>query len=398
MSDDPRPRVLLAWEGGAGRGHLTTLKTVALALGEQVICDAALCDMTHAAEIAPYCELAFPGAVLGYDRAARTAPGVPRTASWGEFMGDLGFRDPAFLRRQVEWWLHAIEARAADVLVGDYAPCALMAARIAGIPALAIGTGYGIPPLGLTHFPDFLPEYTEHIYSESAMVDAVNDALGPLGLPRLEHLPQVYHRTGELVRTLPMFDPYLAGRTAPLLPPVADVGAIGGGEGDEVFVYFSTTELERPGVMEGLKALGLPMRSYLPNAGDVVRAELAAAGMILEVAPVPVDLIAARSRLLLNSGQHGILNLGIAAGIPQVCFPQHLEQIYHARRAEAAGVARLIDSAAIADGGLPDLCRQVHDDAAMRRTTLDVARALRPFYAQDAAPMIRAAVGACLSH
>ncbi len=54
--------------------------------------------------------------------------------------------------------------------------------------------------------------------------------------------------------------------------------------------------------------------------------------------------IAARSRLVLNAGQHGILCLGLFAGLPQVCLPQHLEQDFHARRAAAEGVATVLSA------------------------------------------------------
>jgi len=64
-----RPRVLLAWEGGAGRGHVVTLKVIAQALGDDVICDAALCRMDHAIELEAYCDSVFPGARLWANRA-----------------------------------------------------------------------------------------------------------------------------------------------------------------------------------------------------------------------------------------------------------------------------------------------------------------------------------------
>ena len=38
-------RVMLAWEGGAGRGHISTLRSIAQALDGLAICDAAINDM-----------------------------------------------------------------------------------------------------------------------------------------------------------------------------------------------------------------------------------------------------------------------------------------------------------------------------------------------------------------
>ncbi|MET0360442.1 MAG: hypothetical protein ABW048_01695, partial [Sphingobium sp.] len=76
MTDRARPRILLAWESGAGRGHIVTLRTVAEALGPAFAYDAALCVIDHAGELAPLCEMVFPGARLFVNPAVRGAPGA----------------------------------------------------------------------------------------------------------------------------------------------------------------------------------------------------------------------------------------------------------------------------------------------------------------------------------
>lgn len=386
-------RVLLAWEAGAGRGHVVTLSRVARALAGLAECDAALGWMDHAAEIAPWCARVFPGVALPYRRAARKARAAPPNATWADYLNDCGFADGERLRGNVAWWLDTLARRDIGLLVGDYAPCALMAARIAGIPSLAIGTGYGIPPADLPAFPVFLPDYAVREADEARLVDTVNRALGPLGLPRLDALPQVYARSGELVRTLPLLDPYAARRDpGAYLPPVADFAGHAAGGGSEVFCYFSTTELANEGLVEALCASGLPLRAFLPGAPDPVRARLAAAGVRIETAPVPVGEIVRTSRLILNSGQHGILCLALGAGIPQVCIPQHLEQLHHARRAEAAGVARVVwPRKAPRDRLLEAILAAWHDGAIAARAR-EVGREQAPQLVADDRELLRAAL------
>ncbi len=94
----------------------------------------------------PYCEAVYQGAYLPYDATPRSGPDSVRTATWGEFMGDLGFRDPAFLATQIGWWRETMRTRRISLVIADYAPCALLAARSWGIPCAGIGTGYGLPP------------------------------------------------------------------------------------------------------------------------------------------------------------------------------------------------------------------------------------------------------------
>jgi len=381
---------MLAWEGGAGRGHVVTLARVARALSGIVPCDAALGWMDHAAEIAPWCEGVFPGVKLPYDAESRKARNAPPSATWAEWLLDCGFADGPKVANRVGWWLDTLARRQITLVIADYGPCALMAARIAGIPALAIGTGYAIPPAGLESFPVFLPEYAQREAHEAALTATLNTALGPLGLPPLTHLPQVYARSGEVVRTLAMLDPYRGQRSGAYLPPVADYGGVTTGEGDTAFCYFSTTELAHEGLVEALATCDLPLRGYLPGAPDGVRERLAASGMRIETAPLPVSEIAATARILCNSGQHGMVCLGLAAGIAQVCLPQHLEQLYVARQAEAAGVARVIWPATAPAETIRDALRAAWADSEARIAARELAHALAPDFVHDDGPALRA--------
>lgn len=336
-------RVLLAWEAGAGRGHVVTLARAARALQGIALCDAALGWMDHAAELQPWCDLVYPGSQLGLNLAGRLDRNAPPNATWSEYLLDCRFDEGERVRTNVAWWVETIRTRRIDLVVADYAPNALMAARICGIPALAIGTGYGIPPADLDSFPVFLPEYTEREADEAALVATINQALAPLGFQPIDFLPQVYARSGEIVRTLPLLDPYAAWRQPEsYLPPVADYGGLAPGTGTELFCYFSTREFENPALVEALELSRLPIVAFLPNAPADVRQRLAAAGVTISDQPLPVAEIGRRARLVMNSGQHGILSLALTAGLPQVCLPQHLEQLFHARQLVKAGAGALV--------------------------------------------------------
>ncbi|MFN3864493.1 MAG: glycosyltransferase [Erythrobacter sp.] len=384
-------RVLLAWEAGAGRGHVVTLARVARALRGVAACDAALGWMDHAQEIAPYCDCVFPGVRLGINREARTARNAPPAATWAEYLLDCRFNETARIRTNVAWWIEVIRLRQIALVVADYAPNALMAARICGVPGVAVGTGYGIPPGELARFPVFLPEYATREADEAALVAAVNAAIVPLGGKPLASLPQVYARDGEMVRTLPLLDPYAAQRPADCyLPPVADYAGIADGRGNELFCYFSTREFENPALVEALATLGLPLACFLPNADAAVRERLRAAGAQISDHPLPVEEIAQRARLVFNSGQHGIACLALAAGLPQVCLPQHLEQLYHARRLEQAGAARVIWPRTAPADQIRQIVRDSWEDRAMANTAQHMARDLAAVFAEDDLALMRA--------
>jgi UDP:flavonoid glycosyltransferase YjiC (YdhE family) len=335
-------RVLLANEFGSGRGHVVSLLRAAQALGPGFVFEAALCRRAFQEELAPLNAVIHDGPHLAYRPRGRTGPDAVLTATWGEFLGDRGFDRPERLRDVLGWWHQVIASRRIDLVIADYAPLALMAARALGVPSVATGQGYGLPPDHLPVFPVLHGSGERRLHDEARLLDNVNRAAAGIGLPPLRGLPEVYRATRPMVRSLPLLDPYAEHRRHPHVMPEVDISSDIANSGDEVFVYFSTRELTDPEVVAALADLPLPRRGFLPLAPPEVSARLAASGMILEPAPIPVDLIARRSRLVLNAGQHGILCLGLFAGLPQVALPQHLEQDFHARRAEAAGVARVL--------------------------------------------------------
>ena len=157
-----RPRALLANEAGAGRGHILTLRSIAQGLGPGFDFDAALANLDHAGELADIGAEVFPGVKLIYDRSRRQGPGAIPTATWADYLGDLGFADPDRLRLLVAWWVDVFLTRGIEVLVADYAPTAMIAAQALAargypIKVIATGTGYVCHPMICRCFPPSCP-------------------------------------------------------------------------------------------------------------------------------------------------------------------------------------------------------------------------------------------------
>lgn len=384
------PRVLLAWEGGGGRGHIVPLRTVAAALGAPEMVDAAVCRLEHADELSDVCGSVFQGAALGFVNDLRQRTGALVTSTWGEFLGDLGFSDVDFLVRQIGWWRSVIESRRIGLVIADFAPCAVLAARTLGVRSVAIGSGYQLPEPDMPEFPVILPEFSERLYEEPALLASVNQALAHFDAPPFARFPQVYCSEDQLVATVPALDAYLPWRRRPHLPPFTSLPTARAGAGDEVFIYASTTELANSAFLEAITSLGLPARMVALNLDDSLRARLAAVdGLTIEPKPIPFDLIAARSRLLVGAAQHGTLCCCIASGLPQVAMPQQLEQELHARRAEELGVLRRVSPHGVSAEAFRDTIRAAwHDEALLQRSGA-VADELKAYFAQDMRRMLR---------
>ena len=359
---------------------MVRLARLGQALGGGFQFDAALASLAHEGELKGLGAQVGLGPGLHYvpaHLARRRGPNGVMTATWGEYLGDLGFDNVDCLRSTVAWWRRAMQERGTALLVADYAPLAQLAARSLGIPCVVTSQGYGLPPAHLATFPSVHSQATVRLHDEAQLLANVNAVAGEIGLPPLLGLPEVHRADLSLVHTFDFLDPYRSLRRERVLPPVNDYSPARASDGDEVFVYFSTDELERPGVVEALERLTLPRRGYLLRATPEVRTRLAASGMVLENAPVPVDHIVRRSRLLLHAGQHGMLSVGLLAGLPQVALPQNLEQLFHAQKAEEAGVARVLVARDHVEERLVAAVNGMYADATAREAARSMALTLR---------------------
>ncbi len=382
-------RILLAWEGGAGRGHIVTLKVMAQALGPGHSYDAALCRMEHAAELAGICESIYPSAGLYNHRGMRKAAGSPGTASWADFLGDLIFAHPERLRLQFDWWTEVLSTRQIDLVISDFAPIALMAARALDIPSVCVGTGYSAPPPGMDRFPILLPRFDVLVHDEMTLLANANAVLSEAGAAPMARFSDLYDASVSMPRTIRQLDPYDGLRHEPLLPPLNEALPRDASGGDEIFVYFSTAETSYEPIVDALCMLDLPLRAYLPGVDPAIAARLVQSGVMVENAPVPVEAIAARSRIVLNAGQHGSLCMGLGLGLPQLAFTQHLEHEFHAQRAAALGAVDLVPHRSWSAEQIADAIRALYHDRARRRRVRALSDELYPDLFGDIAAIVR---------
>jgi len=383
-----KPVALLATELGGGRGHVVTLSRVAQALGPDVTLLAGIGAQRHAAELqSKGVDVRFCPR-LGYSKAAKADPLLVGDATWACFLAACGFMRPKLLAASLSFWRQLIVQENVSILVADYAPLALRAAhglRDEGweIRIITAGTGFGIPPADLPSLPQTTRGYHRVIHPEDqvlASLNGVGESLGLLPLPRLSAL---YQADLSLIGTFPFLDPYgpwrnPADRVPPLVERSADLA-----RGDEVFVYFSRNEADLPALTEALCRLPLPRRGFLPGASETTKARLAASGMIVEDGPVPIDLIAERSRLIMHPSPHGSLCTAALAGLPQIGLPGHKEQVTHARRAETAGLVRVLSQRRSTTAEIVSAVQSLYHDRAALAHAQDMARSLRADFPAD---------------
>jgi len=334
--------VLLAWELGAGLGHLATLAPLVKGLcsrGHRVF--AALRDLSRAEGMFPGCDVSFLQAPFHSRRDGRR---IDPLRSFAHIMFCNGFADIGELRAMVAAWRNLLEFVGPDLVVFDHSPTALLAARGLDTRRALIGTGFCSPP-DISPWPDFrpwLPDDSERLLqAEMRVLDNANRVLESFGQPLLQRLGQLYGEVDEnFLMTLSELDAYPdrtggrywgvwpnAGGKAPEWPE---------GRGKRVFAYLKQFEA-LPQLFALLNELKCPTIIYGDGINPKLRQRAQSATLRIETDRLDLDRAAAECGLAILNGTHGTTATMLLAGKPMLQIPLFLEQGLNSRAVERLG-------------------------------------------------------------
>jgi UDP:flavonoid glycosyltransferase YjiC (YdhE family) len=339
-------RVLLAWELGGGRGHGYILGWIAEALrarGYETVFAVQRLDVLGAmpSPAAPSdCFQApiWPGLL---DRTQFWSPDA--NATMGDALAGVGMQSAVAVTHMLCAWDRLISTLRPAVVVADYAPACILAAR-GKVPVVAVGDGFTVPPSAIARFPAFEPDAPIAKYDEQLLTSIVNDSLRAIGRRSIERLPQVFEADRSCPGSFVEFDPYAAQRSEPAAAPwVPDWDRTVRREKDEVYCYLSMNTVLQRTVLAALATLatdGMRVTVHAPSTSKDALQVLLAAGAVIEPAPLPFQEIQRRARLVVSYGSLGFVSSALAAGIPQVVMPLGIGRSLTGKTIDRLGVGR----------------------------------------------------------
>ncbi|MBX3562555.1 MAG: glycosyl transferase-like UDP-glucuronosyltransferase [Sphingomonas sp.] len=355
-------RVLIGWEFGANRGHAVRLTAIADALqtaGHDISFAVTRLDAMHAQKV-PAASIwqapVSPRMMAGRARAIGPAVGM------ADILARLGMDDPLIVVSMLSGWHRLFDAIRPDLVIADFAPFLLLAAR-GRLPTISVGTGFTSPPSGMATLPALISGAAGT--DQAALLAAVNDGLAQDGEPPLAALPQMFAADRPVVATFAELDPYAGDRAEPLVFPDAHDPAVPGGGGDEIFAYFPDFIPADSPLWLALAASGLKVRVHIGLGGAALQAAVARHGLIVEPEPVPFARIAERSRLLVSHGGHGFICAGLVAGLPHVVCHFDLEKLTHGLALARVGLGGHVALSAIRPQPFAQSLVQLFNDEAI---------------------------------
>jgi UDP:flavonoid glycosyltransferase YjiC (YdhE family) len=340
-------RVLLAWELGGNSGHAVRLAHVAQTLaraGHAVTLAVQRPDSLRRWRTAPGCAALRQAPIWPGLLRHSGLPTLQGEAAWGDLLAGMGMTDSGVLEYLLRCWDGLLADTRAEVLVADFAPAAMLAAR-GRLPVLAVGTGFTVPAHGGARFALLRPGATRALIAEEQLLQVVNRALWRLGRAPLARLPEIAAADHACPATFAELDPYRAERAAPPLPPFLSGDPGEAGEGEEVFAYFTVTDPRSEALMRALgrvAARGVPVSAWMPGLPAHEAKALLGAGVELHPAPLTPAAIAARARLILGTGGLGSVSSALAAGLPLALLPLDLEKRLTAEAVAGMGAGAVL--------------------------------------------------------
>lgn len=264
-------------------------------------------------------------------------------ANFAEILLGEGWGDGKTLLGLLNGWWSLLSLLRPDVVLADHAPTALLAAHFDGIPHVAIGNGFAIPPMN-SPLPSIRPwEAVSNERLQTAdrrLQKAIRNAaqamefLEPIGLHNL-------YGQNSLLDTFPELDHYgerSDGRYIGPIYGVADGMSLRWQSARKKILVYVRPEL--PGfsvLMNALAGIDAEKICFIPGLRTTDAKRLANNQTRIALKPVALGPLLETADLLVCQGGGGVIAEALLAGTPLLIVPAQVEQLLASIAVERIG-------------------------------------------------------------
>ena len=342
---------MFAWELGGGLGHLARYAPWAAALAAR---GATLFNVVRD----------LPSAARGSDRLPGTMLQAPvllhgpfnrrvEPVCYAEILLHAGYGNAETLGALVQAWRATIDLVGPAIMIADYAPTAMLAARMAGIPVVHVGDGFTIPPAGGFNVAFGVSEdgqASRMARAEEQVTDAVNGALREAGAPTNARLPDLLEADMTILATYAELDHYRGKRDA-RLSYEGHFDLVSGDSfhwrasgGPRILAYLKPEAGQFGSIVESLARL--PVQTSIYAGGLTADARVpAGADVTWSARPLPMQAALPDADLVICHGGHGTVCAALLAGKPLLVLPMNEEQLLTAQNVARLGVGEFVHPA-----------------------------------------------------
>ena len=358
-------RIAFAWELGGEFGHAMACAALARMLqgrGHDIaFMFRELHQLSFLADTSHHQVFQAPVSVREGHRVA-----VP--ASFAEILIGCGYDSGGHLTGLLGGWLALFDRWKPDLVLADFGPTALLAARLRRLRRVSYGNGFAVPPR-ISPLPAF--RFDEPIepgrvaQADARALASANAALARFGGAPMQYLAEQFLTDDDFLATFPELDSYgnrpAVGYWGPRFS--VDAGASvhwPAGTGKRVLVYLKKQLPALDALIEALARGPHRVAAFIPELEPARAARLAGRTRIVSEQPMRLAPLLAECDLFVS--QAGNVAVGtLMAGVPQLVFPSQYEQYLTARRLEQIGAGIMLPPDAPAQAVAEALERALSD-------------------------------------
>jgi len=345
---------MIAWELGGNYGHIARCLPIARALrsrGHEVIL--AVRDLRTAAEMLTADGFAYCQAPVSQCRAKLRSP----PASYAEILLGGGYQETNVLLGMTQAWKTLLELHGASVLLADHSPTALLAAHLIGVPHVAVGNGFAIPP-DQSPLPSIRPWESipiQRLQQADQRLQQSLDTLGAcFGTTRPISLQTLFGKTS-LLDTFPELDHFGARDYGHYIGPI--FGFSDGlqttwqyPEARKKILLYVRPEIPGFGMlMAALADIDAEKICVIPGLPLKEAKRFANRKMRISLKPLALGALLKEADLMICQAGGGTMNEALLAGVPLLAVPAHVEQHLAALCAERLGAGMSMGNDRTAD-------------------------------------------------
>ncbi|PZU08499.1 MAG: hypothetical protein DI605_11010 [Sphingomonas sp.] len=287
----------------------------------------------------------------------RRPPRRTATITYGQVIADAGFAEPQAIEALVKAWLVLFDLAKPDMIVAEHAPVSLLAAHIAGIPVVRIGTAFSAPP-AIRPMPRLISRTVAPAGPDDdpdREIDAaIEGTLSRFDRPAVGGIAGLLGQSIEFLTSWPELD--FAGTRAgrAYYGPLLSFGGTARpawptGDGPRTFLYMPFEHPAATALIELLGARGWPAIWHAQGTPP----QALPPSIHYSPEPVDIDAILTEAAVLVGRAGHGLSSATLRHGVPSLVFPDTLEAGLVAScliRAALAVMPRKPSGTAIAEG------------------------------------------------
>lgn len=338
-------RVLIAWELGEAFGHLARCLSLADGLrrrGHQVVLALKDLRLPGGPEAAP--GLTVLAAPQSQHRSAERTPPV----NYAALLSHSGFSDAYDIAARLRAWEGIFSLARPALLLADHAPTALLAAHRAGLPHVAVGNGFSVPP-AMTPWPSIRSWESvsaEVLRSAEDRLERVTHAAQKLLGGVVPVHPRALFGAHDVLDTFAELDHYGARAGGFYVGPIGSLREampIGwqGRKEHRILAYLRPAVPGFVTIVRVLARLDAEVLCVAPGLAPAMARRLATRNLRIALAPVDLRFMP-EADLALSYGNAAFTTQALLAGVPLLMRPRYVEQALMAQRVEALGAGKML--------------------------------------------------------